>query len=153
MQPQHDEDVLIARVHDLVPRGQWEARYDEISSREASLAGAGVVFIEVFLHTGRDQQRERRLARLDDPTKDRLDPVDVDERQHWDAYQQAFGVALARCSTDVAPRHLVPPDCTWYRDVALTHLLVEVLSSMDPQWPQPAGLDLAALRRRLTEEG
>lgn len=149
----HYEDVLIVRVHDLVPREQWEARYDEINAWEARLAGEGVVLVKVFLHISRQEQKERLLARLDDPTKHwKVNPADLDERGHWDAYQEAFSVALQRCSTDVAPWHLVPADRKWYRDWALSHLLVEVLEGMDPHWPQPEGLDLDGLRRRLTEE-
>ncbi|MGD5408133.1 hypothetical protein QUS89_22840, partial [Xanthomonas citri pv. citri] len=83
----------------------------------------------------------------------KVNPADLDERQHWDAYQEAFSVALQRCSTDVAPWHLVPADRKWYRNWALSHLLVEVLEGMDPQWPRPDGLDLDDLRRRLADEG
>ena len=150
----HYEDVLIVRVHDLVPQQEWEQRYDRINAWEAALAGQGVVFLKVFLHISKEEQRERLLARLDDPTKHwKVNPGDVDERQHWDAYQEAFAVALQRCSTDVAPWHLLPADRKWYRNWALTHLLVETLEAMDPQWPTPEGLDLDGLRRRLTEEG
>ncbi|MCW2606154.1 MAG: UDP-galactose-lipid carrier transferase [Frankiales bacterium] len=149
----HYEDVLIVRVHDLVPQAEWEQRYDQINAWEARLAGEGVVFVKVFLHISRDEQRERLLARLDDPTKHwKVNPGDLTERQSWDAYQQAFSVALQRCSTDVAPWHLVPADRKWYRDWALTHLLVEVLEGMDPQWPTPEGLDLDAMRGQLTED-
>ena len=148
----HYEDVLIVRVHDLVPPSEWETRYDRINAWEAELAGRGVVLVKVFLHISRDEQRERLLARLDDPSKHwKVNPADLDERDSWDAYQQAFSVALQRCSTDVAPWYLLPADRKWYRDWALTHLLVEVLEDLDPQWPAPEGLDLEGMRRRLTQ--
>ena len=149
----HYEDVLIVRVHDLVPQAEWETRYDRINAWEAELAGQGVVLVKVFLHISRDEQRERLLARLDDPTKLwKVNPGDVTERQSWDAYQEAFSVALQRCSTDVAPWHLLPADRKWYRDWALTHLLVEVLEGLDPQWPGPGDLDLDGMRQALRED-
>ncbi len=148
----HYEDVLIVRVHDLVPPAEWETRYDRINAWEASLAGEGVVFVKVFLHISRDEQKERLLARLDDETKHwKVNPGDLTERESWDAYQEAFSVALQRCSTDVAPWYLLPADRKWYRDWALTHLLVEVLEGLDPQWPTPEGLDLEGMRKALRE--
>ncbi len=149
----HYEDVLVVRVHDLVPRAEWETRYDRINAWEAEQAGRGTVFVKVFLHISPEEQRERLLARLDDPTKHwKVNPADVDERASWPGYQEAFAVALQRCSTEVAPWHVLPADRKWYRDWALTHLLVEVLEGLDPQWPQPEGLDLDGLRRRLQED-
>jgi polyphosphate kinase 2 (PPK2 family) len=136
-----------------VPRAQWEARYDQINAWEAAQAGEGVVFVKVMLHLSRDEQRERLLARLDDPTKHwKVNPADLDERGYWADYQAAYEAALSRCSTEVAPWHVLPADRKWYRDWALTHLLVEVLDGLDPQWPQPADLDLDDLRRRLLED-
>ena len=146
----HYEDVLIVRVHDLVPREVWEPRYDQINAWEARLAGEGVVLLKVFLHISYEEQRARLLARLDDPTKLwKVNPADLDEREHWAAYQEAYGVVLERCSTDVAPWHVLPADRKWYRDWALSHLLLEALERMDPQYPTRPDLDLPALRARL----
>jgi PPK2 family polyphosphate:nucleotide phosphotransferase len=148
----HYEDVLVVRVHDLVPRETWQARYDQIVAWEAAQAAAGVTLVKVFLHISYEEQRARLLARLDDPSKHwKVNPADLEERRYWADYQEAFRVALERCSTDVAPWYLVPADRKWYRDWALTHLLVEVLEDLDPQWPQPAGLDLEGMRRSLQE--
>jgi len=145
----HYEDVLIVRVHDLVPPSEWQTRYDRINEWEAQLAGSGVHLLKVMLHLSREEQKERLLARLDDPTKHwKVNPADIDERAHWTAYQQAYEVALQRCSTDIAPWYVVPADRKWYRNWALSHLLLEGLTAMDPQWPKPA-LDLAGMRAAL----
>ncbi len=145
----HYEDVLIVRVHDLVPKAEWETRYDRINAWEAELAGKGVVLLKVMLHISHEEQKARLLARLDDPSKHwKVNPGDIDERGHWDAYQQAYEVALQRCSTDVAPWHVIPADRKWYRNWALSHLLLETLQSMDLRWPTPE-LDLEGMRAAL----
>ena len=147
----HYEDVLIVRVHDLVPPEVWGRRYDQINAWEARLAEQGVVLLKVFLHISYEEQRARLLARLDDPTKLwKVNPADLDERGWWTQYQEAYGVALERCSTEVAPWHVLPADRKWYRDWALSHLLLEALERMDPQYPTRPDLDLDALRARLT---
>ena len=145
----HYEDVLIVRVHDLVPAQEWETRYDRINAWEQQLADDGVVLLKAMFHISPEYQRERLLKRIDDPTKHwKLDPSDVDERQHWTAYQLAYEVALQRCSTDVAPWYVVPADRKWYRIWALTHLLLETLRDLELQWPAPE-LDLEGMRRAL----
>ena len=145
----HYEDVLIARVHDLVPQQEWEARYDRINDWEAELAGQDVHLLKVMLHISPDEQRDRLLARLDNPAKHwKVDPGDVDERAHWHAYQTAYEVALERCSTQVAPWYVVPADRKWYRNWALSNLLLRTLRGLDPQWPAPE-LDLEGMRAAL----
>jgi hypothetical protein len=115
---------------------EWEARYDRINAWEQQLADDGVVLLKAMFHISPEYQRERLLKRIDDPTKHwKLDPSDVDERQHWTAYQLAYEVALQRCSTEVAPWHVVPADRKWYRNWALSHLLLETLRDLDLQWP------------------
>ncbi len=146
----HYEDVLVVRVHDLVPKDKWEKRYDAINDWEAALAGSGTTFVKVFLHISKQEQKARLLARLDDPTKHwKVNPGDLDERELWPAYCDAYQAVLARCSTDVNPWYVVPADRKWYRDWALTHLLVEQLAELDPQWPVRPELDLDGMRRRL----
>ena len=145
----HYEDVLIVRVHDLVPQAEWETRYDRINAWEAGLAEQGVVLLKVMLHLSAQEQRTRLLARLDDPTKHwKVNPADLVERGHWPAYQLAYQAVLERCSTDVAPWHVVPADRKWYRDWALAHLLLETLQGMDLSWPTPE-LDIAGMRAAL----
>ncbi len=145
----HYEDVLIVRVHDLVPPAEWEARYDQINTWEAGLVEQGFALLKVMLHLSPDEQRERLLARIDDPTKHwKINPGDLVERGHWAEYQEAYEVALTRCSTDVAPWHVLPADRKWYRDWALGHLLLQTLEELDPQWPAPE-LDLDGMRAAL----
>jgi polyphosphate kinase 2 (PPK2 family) len=101
------------------------------------------------LHISRDEQRQRLLERLADPTKHwKYNPADVDERALWDDYQQAYQDALVRCSTDVAPWYVVPADHKWHRDWLIAHLLVETLREMDPQYP-PASFDVEHERARV----
>ncbi len=145
----HYEDVLVVRVHDLVPHAEWETRYERINSWEAGLAEQGVVLLKVMLHLSPEEQKERLLARLDDPTKHwKVNPGDIEERAHWRAYQQAYEAALERCSTVVAPWYVVPADRKWYRDWALAHLLLETMRGMDLPWPRPV-LDLEGMRAAL----
>ncbi|WP_225849356.1 polyphosphate kinase 2 family protein [Streptomyces sp. HPF1205] len=145
----HYEDVLIARVHDLVPRATWSRRYAAINRFERSLADEGVTMVKVFLHIGYAEQRDRLLARLDQPHKHwKFDPGDVTERALWPAYQQAYEAVLERCSTQAAPWYLVPADRKWYRNWAVSRLLLEHLEQLGPAYP-PADFDVAAARARL----
>jgi PPK2 family polyphosphate:nucleotide phosphotransferase len=146
----HYEDVLIVRVHDLVPQSEWETRYDRINEWESRLVDDGVVLLKAMFHISPEYQRERLLRRLDDPTKHwKLDASDVEEREHWADYQQAYDAVLTRCSTSAAPWHVVPADRKWYRNWALAHLLLETLEDMDLYWPVREDLDLDAMRRAL----
>ena len=146
----HYEDVLIVRVHDLVPASEWETRYDRINDWEAGLVEQGVTLLKVMLHISPDEQRERLLARLDDPTKHwKINPGDIDERAHWHAYQTSYEAALSRCSTDAAPWYVLPADRKWYRNWALAHLLLETLEDLHLTWPQPE-LDLDGMRAALS---
>jgi len=145
----HYEDVLIVRVRDLVPREEWSQRYDMINEFEQELVEQGTTVLKCFLHISRDEQKDRLLARLDDPTKLwKYNPGDVDERKLWPAYQEAYEAALQECSTPEAPWYVIPADRKWYRNYAITQLLIETLEAIDPQWP-PAGYDVAEQRARV----
>ena len=134
----HYEDVLIVRVHNLVPRTTWMRRYAAINRFEARLADDDVRVVKVFLHISKEEQRQRLLARLDDPTKLwKFNPHDVDERAFWADYQEAYAAALERCNNDTAPWYRVPADRKWYRDWAVANLLVEHLEDMKLTWPKP----------------
>jgi PPK2 family polyphosphate:nucleotide phosphotransferase len=148
----HYEEVLIVRVHELVPKDEIEQRYDVINAFEAELAAAGTTMIKCMLHISADTQKERLLARLDDPTKYwKFNPADIDERGHWPAYREAYQIALERTNTEVAPWYVVPSDRKWYRNLAIAKLLHETLTGMNPQWP-PADFDVEEQKRRLIEE-
>ncbi|MFF8267651.1 PPK2 family polyphosphate kinase [Streptomyces sp. NPDC016562] len=145
----HYEDVLIARVRGLAPRSELARRYTRINRFEESLAQEGVTVIKVFLHISYEEQRERLLARLDNPDKHwKFDPGDIEERGAWPAYQEAYERVLERCSTDAAPWFIVPADRKWYRDWAVSRLLLEHLEDMDPQYPR-ADFDVEECRSRL----
>ncbi|MDT7537726.1 MAG: hypothetical protein QOI82_1311 [Actinomycetota bacterium] len=147
------EDVLIVRVHNLVPPAEWEKRYDLINAWEAKQVAAGVTFVKVFLHISKKEQRSRLLARLADVRKHwKVNPADIDERAKWDDYRAAYAAVLERCSTDAAPWYVIPADRKWYRNWALTHLLVETLEEMDPQWPERPELDFAGMKKALQND-
>ncbi|AYV30526.1 MULTISPECIES: PPK2 family polyphosphate kinase [Streptomyces] len=145
----HYEDVLIARVRELVSRSEVNHRYAQINRFEESLARDGVTVVKVFLHISYEKQRERLLRRLDDPSKHwKFAPSDIDERALWPAYQEAYELALERCSTDAAPWFVVPADRKWYRDWAVATLLREHLELIGPRYPE-ARFDVEECRARL----
>lgn len=145
------EDVLVVRVHELVPRSQWASRYAQINAFERAAARRGISVIKCFLHVSKKVQRERLAARLEDPTKYwKYNPQDVDERELWDGYQAAYLDALRRCSTVGAPWHVIPADEKWYRNWAVAALLAEKLQDLNLQYPPP-DFDLFAERRRVAE--
>ena len=139
----HYEDVLIVRVHGLVPKSIWSKRYGAIKDFEAHLAESGTTVVKFFLHISKDEQAERLRKRLEEPDKNwKFRAADLEERKHWDAYQEAFEDALTKTSTTTAPWYVIPADHKWYRDWAVLSVLVETLREMDPKYPEPA-LDLA----------
>jgi PPK2 family polyphosphate:nucleotide phosphotransferase len=145
----HYEDVLVVRVHGLVDGTVWRARYDEINSFERRVAEAGTSIVKCFLHISYDEQRERLLARLDDPTKHwKFRESDIDERARWQDYMDAYDDAIARCSSDAAPWFVIPADHKWYRNWAIGTLLAETLERMDPRYPR-VDLDVPRLKARL----
>jgi PPK2 family polyphosphate:nucleotide phosphotransferase len=145
----HYEDVLVVRVHDLVPESVWQPRYAEINEFETQRTDAGTAVIKCFLHISYATQRQRLLSRLDDPTKRwKFHVSDLDERAYWGDYQTAFTAMLQECSTEVAPWYVIPSDDKAYRNWAIGRILHETLTEMNPQYPQP-NLDLDALRARL----
>ena len=150
----HYEDVLVARVHDLVPPATWERRYEEIEAFESELAETGTVIIKCLLHISSERQRERLLARLDEPQKHwKFSPADIEERAYWDDYQEAYRVALRRTGTQAAPWYVVPADRKWYRNWAVAQILLETLRELDPRYPVMPAQEVADYRARLEAEG
>ena len=145
----HYEDVLIARVRKLAPASTINNRYESINNFEADLAEDGTAVIKCFLHISKNEQRERLAARLDDPTKHwKFNSADIDERLLWDDYQQAYAIALQRCSTNVAPWLVIPSDRKWYRNWAVSTVLLEHLQALNPRWPK-GDFDVVEQRKRL----
>jgi PPK2 family polyphosphate:nucleotide phosphotransferase len=132
----HYEDVLVVRVHDLVPKAVWSGRYDQINDFERGLAENGTTIVKFFLSIDRDEQRERFQARYDDPTKRwKFAMGDLEERKHWDDYQAAFDQALSRTSTDVAPWYVIPANRKWFRNLAVATILADTMADLKPAYP------------------
>jgi PPK2 family polyphosphate:nucleotide phosphotransferase len=145
----HYEDVLIARVHNLVPTATWGRRYGQINALEHTVTKAGTTIVKVMLHISSEEQKARLTARLDRPNKHwKYKPSDVDEREWWSAYQEAYQVAIEKCSTEHAPWFVVPADRKWYARLAVQQLVLEHLRVMAPQWPA-ATFDVEAEKARL----
>ena len=146
----HYEDVIVPRVHGGLTDRDIDRRYADIAKFEAGLAAGSTTVVKCFLHISFEEQRERLLARLDDPTKRwKFNPSDVDEREKWKLYQETFREVLRRSSYDVAPWYVIPADRKWYRNWAVGRILVETLTEMAPEYPQP-DLDIPALKARLS---
>lgn len=139
----HYEDVLVVRVRDLVPPDVWRRRYDHINHFEKLLADEGTTILKFFLHISKEEQKERLQARLDEPHKRwKFSRGDLAERKLWDDYQAAYTAALRRTSTEWAPWYVVPADRKWYRNLVISHILVETLESLEMRYPEPEeGLD------------
>ena len=137
----HYEDVLVVRVHDLVPEERWRRRFDHINAFERMLADEGTTILKFFLHISEDEQRERLQARLDDPQKRwKFRKGDLAERARWGDYMRAYEEALSETSTEWAPWHVVPANRKWYRDLVVSSVIVDALEALDMQWPQPEDL-------------
>lgn len=149
----HYEDVLVVRVHGLVPKSVWSERYAIINEFERRLHEHGTTILKFFLHIDRDEQLERIRARLDDPAKHwKFSEADLNERRRWDDYREAFEDALARCSTRHAPWYVIPANRKWYRDAAVSEIVAGALADMDPR-PVEVDLDVERLRARLARDG
>lgn len=132
----HYEDVLIVRVHNLVPEGRWSRRYDHINDFERLLADEGTTILKFFLQISKEEQRRRLQARLDDPAKHwKFEMGDLAERELWGQYQHAFEEALSRTSTPHAPWYVVPADHKWYRDLVVASTIVQTLEGLGMQYP------------------
>ena len=145
----HYEDVLVVRVHNLVPQAEWEKRYDEINAFESELVDTGTALIKVAMFVSLDEQKKRLAERLERPDKYwKYNPGDLEERKLWPAYQEAYQAVLDRTSTDYAPWYVLPCDKMWYARLAVTELLIEALTDMKMSWP-PADFDVEAEKKKL----
>jgi PPK2 family polyphosphate:nucleotide phosphotransferase len=145
----HYEDVLVVRVEGLVPDAVWSRRYPELRRFEARTVEGGTTIIKCFLAISFEEQRERLLARLEDPRKRwKFHEGDLDARAKWPEYLAAYEDAIRACSTEVAPWYAIPADHKWYRNWAVARIVLETLRAMDPRIPVPE-LDVESLKRRL----
>jgi PPK2 family polyphosphate:nucleotide phosphotransferase len=139
----HYEDVLVVRVNKLVPPEVWKSRYDHINAFERLLVESGTRILKFYLHISKAEQKERLLARLDNPNKHwKFSLGDLPVRERWDDYMKAYEDALTRCNTEYAPWHIVPANRKWYRDLFVTQVILKTLEAMNPRFPPAeAGLD------------
>ena len=148
----HYEDVLVARVHKLVPKSVWSARYEQINDFEKILTENQVVIFKFFLHISREEQARRLEQRVENPRKNwKISLADVTERKYWDDYVKAYEDALTECSTGRAPWYVIPANKKWFRNLAVSQILVDAMSSWKMKYPPPAS-DLPELRAALREE-
>jgi PPK2 family polyphosphate:nucleotide phosphotransferase len=147
----HYEDVLVVRVHELVPKEIWSKRYDHINAFERLLADSGTVILKFYLHIDRDEQLERFKKRIDNPKKNwKISDADYSERPHWDAYTEAFQDALAKCSTDIAPWFVIPANRKWARNLVIADIVAESMRNLDMRFPEPE-VDIEEIRRKYHE--
>ncbi len=143
----HYEDVLVVRVHDLVPATVWRKRYRHINEWERVLTDEGTTILKFFLYIDREEQKERLQARLTDPTRNwKFATGDLAERALWDRYIEAFEECLERTSTSSAPWYLIPANRKWFRNLAVARIVTETLERLDPRFPAPqAGIDMVVI--------
>jgi PPK2 family polyphosphate:nucleotide phosphotransferase len=132
----HYEDVLVVRVHDMVPRAVWTKRYDQINEFERILTEGGTTIVKFFLAIDREEQRRRLQERYDDPNKRwKFKLADLEERKLWDDYQSAFDDALSKTSTALAPWYIIPANRKWFRNLAVATILADSISRLKPAYP------------------
>lgn len=147
----HYEDVLVVRVHSLVPKEVWSRRYERINEFEKNLVEHDAHILKFFLHISRDEQLKRFKERLDDPSKHwKISEADYKERGFWGDYVSAYEDALSRCSTGHAPWFIIPANHKWFRNLAIARIITEHLESLKMKYPKPA-VDIARIRREYHE--
>jgi len=135
----HYEDVLVVRVHEIVSKPVWKARFEAINNFERQLVENGTIIVKFFLNISKDEQRERLQARLDDKEKLwKFDPQDLKERERWDDYMEAYEDAIRKCCSPYAPWYVVPANKKWYRNYVVAHTLVKLLESLEFKLPKPS---------------
>jgi PPK2 family polyphosphate:nucleotide phosphotransferase len=134
----HYEDVLVVRVHNLVPAEVWSKRFDQINAFEQMLVETGTTILKFYLHIDKAEQKERLQARLDNPNKHwKFRRGDLQERKLWPEYMQAYEDLLNKTSTPAAPWYVVPANHKWYRDLVISHILVDTLDGLKMKFPEP----------------
>jgi PPK2 family polyphosphate:nucleotide phosphotransferase len=131
------EDVLVVRVHDLVPKEIWSKRYEHINGFEQCLTGNDTIIFKFFLHISKDEQKKRLEERLEDPAKRwKFSDADLKERQYWNDYMDAYEDVLTKCSTDYAPWYIIPANKKWYRNVLIGEIIVNELKNLNMKYPE-----------------
>jgi polyphosphate kinase 2 (PPK2 family) len=145
----HYEDVLVARVHNLVPEKVWSKRYDQINDFEQLISTENkTTILKFFLHISKLEQLARFKKRLDDPARRwKISESDYGEREYWKDYIAAFEDVLSRTSTDRAPWFIIPSNHKWFRDLSISQIITRTMEEMDMQMPKPT-VNLAEIRRK-----
>ncbi len=147
----HYEDVLVVRVHDLVPKKIWSKRYDHINDFERLLVDSGTVILKFYLHIDREEQLERFKKRIDNPKKNwKISDADYSERPYWDEYTRAFEEAILKCSIDDAPWFVIPANRKWFRNLAIADIVVDAMKDLGMIYPEPE-VDMEEIRRMYHE--
>ena len=147
----HYEDVLVVRVHDLVPKKIWSKRYDHINDFERLLVDSGTVILKFYLHIDREEQLERFKKRIDNPKKNwKISDADYSERPYWDEYTRAFEEAISKCSTGDAPWFVIPANRKWFRNLAIADIVVDTMEDLGMRYPEPE-VDIDEIRRMYHE--
>jgi PPK2 family polyphosphate:nucleotide phosphotransferase len=143
----HYEDVLVVRVHNLVPKAIWSRRYDQINAFEKELVEGNTHVLKFFLHISKEEQLSRFKERLDNPAKQwKISESDYKERHFWDDYMAAYEDVLSQCSSEHAPWFVIPSDHKWFRNLAIARIVVEYLKGLDMKIPLPT-VELDHIRR------
>jgi len=144
----HYEDVLVVRVHQLVPEPVWKDRYELINEFERLLCHRGTTVLKFFLHIDREEQLSRFRKRIDNPGKNwKISDADYAERHFWNGYTEAIEDALSRCSTKYAPWFVIPSNHKWFRNLVISDLVVDAMRKMDMHFPQPT-VDMSDIRAK-----
>lgn len=142
------EDVLIARVHDLVPKETWQKRYEQINDFERRLFASDTRILKFFLHISKEEQLERFKKRLDDPARQwKISESDYSERKYWAEYTAAYEAVLSRCSTDHAPWFVIPSDHKWFRNLAIAQIIVATMRNLGIELQKPT-VNLDDIRKK-----
>jgi PPK2 family polyphosphate:nucleotide phosphotransferase len=140
------EDVLVVRVHNLVPKEVWTKRYEHINGFEKCLIDNNTMILKFFLHISKDEQKKRIEQRLEDPAKKwKFSEADLKEREYWDDYMDAYENVLTKCSTEYAPWHIIPANKKWYRNLVIGEIIVNALKEQNMKFPEPK-IDLSKIK-------
>ncbi len=133
----HYEDIIAVGVKDIFPKSRWEKRYDHIVNFEKMLSDEGVTIVKIFLHIGKDEQKERLQARLDEPAKNwKFNPGDLDDRALWNKFMSAYEEVFKRTSTDCAPWYIVPADRKWVRNLIVAQIIIDTMEGLNMEYPE-----------------
>ena len=144
----HYEDVLVVRVHNLVPKEVWSKRYEEINAFERELSKEGTHILKFYLHIDKAEQLDRFKKRLDEPgSRWKISESDYTEREFWEKYMEAYEEAISKCSTAHAPWYIIPSNHKWFRNLAVSQIIVEKLESLNMKFPAPTA-NLEEIRRK-----